>query len=139
MTDPPGDPAAVPPTRTFTQRDMDEFGVASGGTGLIHTEPAYAATTPYGATLVQGVYLLAVIERHLCEHDPRWAEGGELEVGFVAPVTEGTPFTVEIRETTDATGTTDRAEASGRSLTWSVLGTTPSGPAVVGTARVLPG
>jgi acyl dehydratase len=115
-------------TRTFTQRDMDAFGVASGGTGLIHTEPAYAASTPYGATLVQGVYLLAVIERHLCERVPRWLDGGVLEVRFVAPVTEGVPFTVEIVE--------DGAGPGCEPGTWAVLGTTPSGPAVVGTARV---
>lgn len=119
----PADPA-VPPTRTFTQHDMDGFGLASGGTGLIHTEPAYAATTPFGATLVQGVYLLAVIERRLCERVPQWPDGGALEVRFVAPVTEGTPFTVEITESADEPGT------------WELRGSTPSGPAVVGTARV---
>jgi acyl dehydratase len=128
MTHPFDDSAAVTPTRTFTQRDMDEFGVASGGTGLIHTEPAYAATTPYGATLVQGVYLLAVIERHLSERVPGWVDGGVLEVKFVAPVTEGTPFTVEITATT--------AGAGGAPEAWNLLGSTPSGPAVVGTARI---
>ncbi len=128
MTDRPDDSGSVAPTRTFTQQDMDEFGVASGGTGLIHTEPAYAATTPYGATLVQGVYLLAVIERHLCERVPGWVDGGVLEVRFVAPVTEGTPFTVEIVEAA--------TRADGEPGTWALLGRTTSGPAVVGTARV---
>jgi acyl dehydratase len=108
------------PTRIFSQRDMDEFGVASGGTGLIHTAPGYAAATPFGATLVQGVYLLAVIERRLCELVPQWASRGSLDVAFVAPVTEGTPFTVEI---------TDDGQGG-----WTLLGSTPDGPAVVGRA-----
>ncbi|WP_214367707.1 MaoC family dehydratase [Pseudonocardia sp. H11422] len=111
-------------TRTFSQQDMDDFGVASGGTGLIHTEPGFAATTPFGKTLVQGVYLLAVIEKELCARVPEWAGAGSLEVRFVAPVTEGTPFTVEITE--DGTGC------------WSLWAGTPAGPAVVGTARLRP-
>jgi acyl dehydratase len=107
-------------TRTFSQQDMDEFGLASGGTGLIHTEPEYAAATPFGATLVQGIYLLAVIEWQLCELVPQWAAAGGLDVAFVAPVTEGTAFTVQI---------TDDGQGG-----WTLLGSTPDGPAVVGRA-----
>jgi acyl dehydratase len=108
--------------RTFSQQDMDDFGVASGGTGLIHTEPEFAATTPFGATLVQGVYLLAVIEKELCDRVPEWAGRGSLDVRFVSPVIAGVPFHVEITE--DGNGG------------WSLLGSTPAGPAVVGTARM---
>jgi acyl dehydratase len=107
-------------TRTFSQQDMDEFGIASGGTGLIHTEPDYAAATPFGATLVQGVYLLAVIEQQLCELVPAWADRGSADVAFVSPVTEGAPFTVQI---------TDDGQGG-----WTLLGSTPGGPAVVGRA-----
>ncbi|MHA6796934.1 MaoC family dehydratase [Pseudonocardia bannensis] len=110
-------------TRTFSQQDMDDFGVASGGTGLIHTEPEFAAATPFGKTLVQGVYLLAVIEKELYARVPEWAARGSLEVKFVSPVTEGTPFTVEI---TDVDGG------------WEILAATPAGPAVVGAARLRP-
>jgi acyl dehydratase len=108
--------------RTFSQQDMDDFGVASGCTGLIHTEPEFAAATPFGATLVQGVYLLAVIEKELCDQVPAWAGRGSIEVRFVSPVTAGAPFRVEI--TDDGTGG------------WSLLANTPAGPAVVGTARL---
>lgn len=110
-------------TRTFSQQDMDDFGVASGGTGLIHTEPEFAATTPFGKTLVQGVYLLAVIEKQLCAQVPEWSGRGSLEVKFVSPVTEGTPFSVELTE---------------RDGGWEILASTPAGPAVVGTARLRP-
>lgn len=103
---------------------MDDFGLASGGTGLIHTDPEFAATTAFGATLVQGVYLLAVIEKELSDRVDGWAVRGSVEVKFVSPVLAGTPFSVEITE--DGPGT------------WTLLASTPAGPAVVGTAR-LPG
>lgn len=109
-------------TRTFSQQDMDDFGLVSGGTGLIHTEPDFAATTRFGATLVQGVFLQAAIEAALAERLPGWAERGELEIRFVAPVTQGTPFTVELADGPDAAV--------------QVTGSTPAGPAVVGTARL---
>jgi acyl dehydratase len=109
-------------TRTFSQRDMDDFGLASGGTGLIHTEPEYAAGTPFGATIVQGIFLLAVIEKELCERIPQWRSGGSLEAKFVSPVTEGTPFSVEITPEGDAS--------------WSVTARTPTRVAIVATARL---
>lgn len=108
--------------KTFSQLDMDRFGIASGSTGLIHTEPEFAATTPFGATLVQGIYLLAMVERELCLRAPRWAECGTLDVRFMSPVTAGTPFQVEL--------------TYNENDTWSVQGLTPSEPAVIGTARV---
>lgn len=111
--------------RTFSQQDMDDFGVASGSTGLIHTEPEFAATTPFGATLVQGIYLLAVIEKELCDRVPEWAGRGSLDVRFVSPVIAGAPFHVEI--------TDDRSGG------WLLSGSTPAGPAVVGTARMRTG
>ena len=101
---------------------MDDFGVASGGTGLIHTDPEFAAATPFGATVVQGVYLLAVIEKELCDRIAGWSVRGSVEVRFVSPVLAGTPFSVEITE--DEPGT------------WTLLASTPAGPAVVGTARL---
>lgn len=82
--------------RVFSQDDLDTFGIASAGTGLIHTEPEYARTTPFGATLVQGIFLLAVVERQLCELVPNWAEGGTISVKFVSPVRTGEEFRVQI-------------------------------------------
>jgi acyl dehydratase len=110
--------------RTFSQQDMDDFGLASGGTGLIHTEPDYAETTPFGATIVQGIYLLAVIEKELCDAVPSWRRGGSIEIKFVSPVTEGTPFSVEVTPDGEAT--------------WTVTARTPDRVAIVGTARVTP-
>lgn len=105
-------------TRSFTQDDMDAFGQVSGATGLIHTEPDYAATTPFGATLVPGILLAAVVAQALPDG---WAA---LDLRFVAPVRAGTPFEVVVTPTAEG---------------YAVEGRTPDGPAVVGTAARGPG
>lgn len=83
-------------TVVFEQEDMDNFGIASGGTGLIHTEPDYARGTSFGSTLVQGLYLLAVVEKQLCDLAPGWAESGTISMKFVSAVKSGDEFRVEI-------------------------------------------
>jgi acyl dehydratase len=92
--------ATIRPTtlrRTFTQDELDAFGHASGGTGHIHTDPEFAAATPFGRTLVQGLFLLAVVERAIETALPDPAVGwAELRVIFVAPVGVGDEFRVEV-------------------------------------------
>jgi acyl dehydratase len=88
-------------SRSFSQDDLDAFGVVSGGTGHIHTDPDFAAGTPFGRTLVQGLFLLAVVEKALCEAVPTWSD---LSVKFVGPVGVGDEFRVEVR---DQSGTPD--------------------------------
>ncbi|MBW0105972.1 MaoC/PaaZ C-terminal domain-containing protein [Pseudonocardia sp. KRD291] len=100
-------------TRTITQDDIDAFGVLSGGTGLIHTEPDYAASTRFGATLVQGIFLAALVQQEL---PPGWTA---LELQFVAPVRVGTP--IEIVLGSDRGGLAIEVR-------------TPDGPAVLGSA-----
>lgn len=102
-------------TDGFTQADIDAFGVVSGGTGLIHTEPDFAAGTAFGATLVQGIFLAALVQQAL---PPGWTA---LDLRFVSPVRVGTPFEVVL--TPDGDG-------------YAIEGRTPDGPAVVGTAGV---
>jgi acyl dehydratase len=81
-------------SRSFSQDDLDAFGLVSGGTGHIHTDPDFAAGTPFGRTLVQGLFLLAVVEKALCEAAPTWFD---LSVKFVGPVGVGDEFRVEVR------------------------------------------
>lgn len=88
-------------TRTFTQDDIDAFGQVSGGTGHIHTDPDYAAATPFGRTLVQGLYLLAVVMRAVDEAAPG---AREVSCRFVAPVGVGDEFRVVVREQPEAPG-----------------------------------
>jgi acyl dehydratase len=90
--------AAIHPAtlrRTFTQDDLDAFGRASGGTGYIHTDPEFATATPFGRTLVQGLFLLGVIESAVGAALPA---GGwrDLSVTFVAPVGVGDELRVEV-------------------------------------------
>lgn len=83
-------------TRTFSQQDILDFGFASGGTGLIHTDPEYAGRTRFGRTLVQGLFLLAVVEEAVCRSRPDWDGGTDVDVSFVAPVGVGDTLTVRI-------------------------------------------
>lgn len=109
-------------TRTFRQPDLDDFGLVSGGSGRIHTDPDYAAGTPFGRPVVQGLLLLAVVEEALCRARPDWRSAGEVEVGYRAPVLVGDTVTVEV--SADGTGTGLRIE-----------GSTPGGVVLVGAAH----
>lgn len=110
--------------RVFTQDDVDAFGRASGGTGHIHTDPGFAAATRFGRPLVQGLYLLALVERALDEVTTDWTD---LQVRFVAPVRVGDEFEVTVAEDADGTlrvtGTTDET---------ALLGTAVRGPRPAG-------
>jgi acyl dehydratase len=103
--------------RVFTQDDVDAFGWLSGGTGHIHTDPEFAAATRFGRPLVQGLYLLAVVERALDEITPDWAD---LRVRFVAPVRVGDEFEVTIVEAPDGslqvTGSTHETAVTGTAV-----------------------
>lgn len=100
--------------RVFTQDDVDAFGWVSGGTGHIHTDPEFAAATRFGRPLVQGLYLLAVVERALDEITTEWTD---LQVRFVAPVLVGDEFEVVVVADADGTlqvtGSTDRTALTG--------------------------
>lgn len=105
--------------RVFQQRDIDEFGRVSGGDGLIHTDPSYAATTTFGQPVVQGLLLLALVEDVLWQALPSWAEAADLDVRFVAPVGVGDAFRVGVIA----------SELRGR---FRVVGSTDSGDVLIG-------
>lgn len=109
-------------TRAVSQAQIDAYGEASGGNGLIHTDPEYARGTPFGATLVQGIYLFALIEGRLTRLHPDWPERGVLDVTFIGPVKADRDFHIDI--TTDP-------DQPGRMR---VHATTPDGDAVAGSA-----
>lgn len=108
--------------RAISQVDIDRFARASGGTGLIHTDPEYARRTSYGATLVQGIYLFALIEGRLTERHPDWIERGVLDVTFVGPVTADSSVHIAITDDPDDAGHLH------------VRASTPDGEAVTGHA-----
>jgi acyl dehydratase len=45
---------------TITQADIDGFAAASGNQAPIHTDPEFAATTPYGGTIAFGIQVLSM-------------------------------------------------------------------------------
>ncbi|WP_172650804.1 MaoC family dehydratase [Rhodococcus opacus] len=97
--------------RTFVQADLDRFGRISGGDGLIHTDPDYAAATPFGHTLVQGMLLVGLMERAVGTVAPTRRDT-RLDVTFVAPVGPG--MVVVIRQVDDADPPRFEAAADGK-------------------------
>lgn len=81
-------------THTFSQDDLDAYGAVSGGNGRIHTDPAYAAETSFGHTLVQGLLLAALVEHAVSLSRPEGRAGTRLDITFVAPVAVGHELTV---------------------------------------------
>lgn len=70
----------------FTQHDLDHFGYISGGDGRIHTDAEYAADTSFGHTVVQGMLLVALVERAVSVALPDGRANARLDVTFVGPV-----------------------------------------------------
>jgi acyl dehydratase len=113
--------------RRIAQRDIDAFGRASAGSGRIHTDPVYARATRFGGPLVQGLYLVALIEKALHDATAAWGEASVLDVRFVSPVKAGQTITIDIAN--------DDRELDDRCLL-RVQVSTADGVAVVGTARL---
>lgn len=85
-----------------TQPQMNVYGDLMGTNGAIHTDPAYAATTPQQKTIVQGMLVMApldVVMRRLVGED-RWVTGGVVEtkiVGMTHP-NEATTLELTVKE-----------------------------------------
>lgn len=47
--------------RTITQEQVDRFADLTGDHNPIHVDPAYAAGTPFGGTIVHGYFTLALV------------------------------------------------------------------------------
>ncbi|SHK14982.1 MaoC like domain-containing protein [Pseudonocardia thermophila] len=104
-------------TRTFTQQDLDDFGVASGGDGRIHTDPEFAARTRFGRPVVQGLYLLAVVEEAIRQARPDWHDTGDVVVRFRRPVLVGDTLRVHLTPAGSGELTIEATTASGVVLT----------------------
>lgn len=48
--------------RTFRQAEFDRFGALSGDCNPIHVDPAFAGTTPFGATVAHGMLLFSAVQ-----------------------------------------------------------------------------
>lgn len=55
------EPRPVAEERMFTQAEFDRFGELSGDCNPIHVDPAFAAETPFGATVAHGMLLFSAL------------------------------------------------------------------------------
>lgn len=86
------------------QETINRYAVVSGDHNPLHTDPAFAATTPYGRTIAHGMMTLCFLSDSLEVWAGRdWAETGALDVAFLAPVyaDEIVSVTLEIVEKDD--------------------------------------
>lgn len=52
-------------TRLLTQADLDGFAEVSGDHNPIHTDPVFAATTPFGEPVAHGMFLTSLVSAEL--------------------------------------------------------------------------
>lgn len=78
---------------TVTQDEVDHFAEATGNRAPIHTDPAFARSTPYGGTIAYGIQILAMAAMLL---DELWelrvvggVDSGYDRVRHLAPVPVG--------------------------------------------------
>lgn len=73
-------------SRTVTLETLRNYAAASGDHNPIHTEPAFAATTPFERPIAHGMLLLAyVMEMLTTTFGAAWITSGRLKVRFRNP------------------------------------------------------
>ena len=81
-------PGAELPTRSrfMTLESLRSYAAASGDHNPIHTDPAFAATTPFERPIAHGMLLLAyVMEMLTTTFGKAWITSGQLKVRFRKP------------------------------------------------------
>ena len=79
--------AALPSrSRTVTLETLCSYAAASGDHNPIHTDPAFAATTPFERPIAHGMLLLAyIMEMLTTTFGAHWITSGSLKVRFRKP------------------------------------------------------
>ncbi|QDO97547.1 hypothetical protein FNB15_09820 [Ferrovibrio terrae] len=95
------------PGPELTQARFIAFGQLHGTDAPIHTDPDYAAKTPFGGTIAHGMMILAVFESWLCSlfGSTAWDRGGSFQSKLLNVVKAGEPTTYRIKVKTCATDT----------------------------------
>ena len=76
--------------RRVTQEQINAYAVASGDHNPLHTDPAFAATTPLGGAVAHGMLVLAWLSALLTEQfGEQWASNGSFRIRFRAPARPG--------------------------------------------------
>lgn len=91
-------PAELPPLRwRLTQEQIWAYASVSGANDPMHVDPDFAARTPLGGTIGQGLLTVGLLSEAFVRGLPdpmRWIEGGRLDVRFRAPARPGDEITV---------------------------------------------
>jgi 3-hydroxybutyryl-CoA dehydratase len=95
------------PGPELTQARFIAFGQLHGTDAPIHTDPNYAAKTPFGGTIAHGMMILAVFESWLCSlfGSAAWDRGGSFQSKLLNVVKASEPTTYRIEVKTRATDT----------------------------------
>ena len=85
-------PEVAPVTRLIDQPRVDAYARAAHDPNPIHTDQAFAATTPFGRPIAHGMLVLALVSEVMADaFGERWAASGMLNVRWraaaVPPVT----------------------------------------------------
>lgn len=79
-------PDVGPVVLQLSQGMLNRYAGASGDHNPIHTDEAFAKTTPMGGTIAHGMLVLSAISQMMtAAFGGRWLESGTLEVRFRAP------------------------------------------------------
>ena len=89
-------PEVVPVTRLIDQPLVRAYAAAAHDPNPLHTDEAYAATTPFGRPVAHGMLVLALVaEAMAATFGEAWARGGTLSVRWRSPAMP--PCTVTAR------------------------------------------
>jgi len=87
-------PEVAPVTRMLTQPMLNAYADASGDHNPIHTDEAFAKTTPMGGTIAHGMLVLSFISEMMAgAFGTGWLSTGSLDVRFRAPARPGDTVT----------------------------------------------
>lgn len=100
---------------------IDLYAEISGDRNPLHTDPEFAATTPFGRTIAHGMMTLAFISAAIESWaGSGWAEGGAIDVTFLSPVYPGEDVvisgTIGEADGADVVSCSIGCEASGRTI-----------------------
>jgi acyl dehydratase len=89
---------------TPDQAQIDAWAILANDHNPLHVDPAAAARSPYGGTIVHGHLTLAILAEHLrTAVGPDWLAAGDLEqIRFRAPVRPGMRVFIEVDPSVDS-------------------------------------
>ena len=99
-----------------SQAQIDAYALASGDHNPLHTDPAFAASTPLGGTVAHGMLVLAWLSALLTDgFGDDWIARGSFRIRFRAPARPGDALTLS------ATVRTVQEAPAGRRATLDLL------------------